>query len=77
MSIQACSLYINYQLLDKYSRVGFLLDSLKCNSAALQAVIAMVEEDNEPGRKRNYFEGAATHILPKDLVTKKRLLAAK
>jgi hypothetical protein len=76
VSMQACSLHVDYQLPNAHSRVGYLLDGIECDDAALQAAIAVVEEDDDPLGKRNDFEAAATHILPKDPVAKRRILAA-
>ena len=57
--------------------MGYLLDGIESEDAALQAVIATVEEEDVPGGKRNDFETAAAHILPKDPVVKRRLTVAK
>ena len=70
-------MHVDYQLPNEHSRVGYLLDRIECGNAAFQATIVVVEEDDEPDGKKNKPEGAATHILPKDPVVKKRLLVAK
>ena len=77
MAISAAAIHIAYQLPNRNSRVGFLLDNIECEDTALQAAIAVIEEDDGPDGKRNDFEAAAAHILPKDPVVKKQLLAAK
>ena len=77
VSMQTCSLHVDFQLPNGHTRVGYLLDAIECDDASLQAAMAKVEEDDGPDGKRNNFETAASHLLPKDPVVKKRLLAAK
>jgi len=72
VSMQVCSLHVDYQLPNKHSRVGFLLDAIKNDDAWLQTAVANVEDDTGTGRKREEFERASAHILPKDPVVKKR-----
>ena len=62
---------------DQAHRIGYLFDGIKSENAELQAAIAMVEEEDVSGGKINAFEVVAAHILPKDPVTKRRLVAAK
>ena len=42
VSIQACNLYVDYQLPNDHSRVGYTLDGIECNDAALYAEITVV-----------------------------------
>ena len=76
-SIQVCSLYVEYQLPNKYTRVGYMLDGIECNGTPLQLAISVMEEDNEPCGKHNDFELIASRIILKDPVVKKWLIAAK
>ena len=70
-------MHVDFQLPNSHTRVGYLLDAIKCDDAALLAAIAKVEEDDTPQGKRNDFELCATHLLPKDPIVKKRLLHAQ
>ena len=74
VSMQACSQHVAYQLPNEHSRVGFLLDAIKNDDAGLQAAMANVEDDTGPVGKREDFERAASHLLPKDPVAKKMAL---
>jgi len=71
VSMQACSLHVNYQLLNKHSGVGFQLDAIKNDDARIRGVMANVEYDTGTWGKREDFERASTHILLKDPVIKK------
>ena len=73
VSMQACSLHVAFQLPNEHSRVGFLLDGIENDDAGLQAAIANVEDDNGVDGKRNDFEKASSHLLPKDPVVKRSL----
>ena len=75
--MQVCSLYVEYQLPDKHTHVGYLLDGIECNGTPLQVAISVVEEDNELCGKRNDFELIASRIILKDPVVKKWLIATK
>ena len=77
MPMQACSLHFDYQLPNDNSRVRFMIDRIEYSDVSLHVVITMVDEDNTPGGKQHNFEAAAAHILPKDPVAKRRLLASK
>ena len=73
VSMQACSLHVAFQLPNEHSRVDFLLDGIENDDAGLQAAIANVEDDNGVDGKRNDFEKASSHLLPKDPVVKRSL----
>jgi hypothetical protein len=77
VSMEACAEHVQYQLPHQLSRVGFLLDAIQSNDAGLHAAIASMRTDDGPNGKRNDFEAAATHLLPYDPVTKKRLSGSK
>ena len=77
VSMQACSMHVAFQLPNEHTRVGFLLDGIENDDAGLQAAIANVEDDNSVNGKRNDFEKASSHLLPKDPVVKKRNLQVK
>ena len=76
-SIQSCAVHVNFQLPNGHTRIGYLLDTIKCNNAPLLAAVVKVEEENSPTGKRKCFEKYTTHLLPKNPVIKKRLIAAK
>ena len=63
--MQACAEHSEYQLLNKFSCVGYLLD-IQCNNAGLQATMASICTDNGVGGKRSDFEASAAHVLPYD-----------
>ena len=65
--------HVDCQLPTEHTRVGYLLDAIESEDAALNAAIASVEEDEGPAGKRNDFETAVAHILPKHPVAKKKL----
>jgi hypothetical protein len=70
--MQAAAEHITYQLPNEHSRVGHLLDAIQSSSAGLQAAKASIKTDQDPDSLRNNFEAAATHLLPYDLVQRKR-----
>ena len=76
--MKAASDHVNHQLPNEHTRVTHLLEAIENDDAALQAAIASVEADvgtsaaGLPG-KRDDFELAAAHLLPKDPVVKKRV----
>ena len=75
VSMQACAEHVEYQLPNEHSRVGYLLDALKCSDAGLQAAMASVNTNNDG--MRNDFEKAASYLLPYDPVAKKRQAGSK
>ena len=70
-------MYVDFQLPNGHTRVGYLLDAIECDDVALLAAIAKVKEDDSTNGKCSNFELCATHLLPKDLVVKKCLLLSK
>ena len=75
VSMKAASQHVDYQLPNEHTRVTYLLDAIECSDAKLQAAMASVEEDDIG--KRIDFEKAATALLPKDPVAKKRQSAKR
>ena len=69
--MQACAEHIQYQLPNRHSQVGFLLDAIQTSDAGLQAAMASIRTDDGPDGMRNDFEQSAAHLLPYDLVAKK------
>ena len=76
-AMQSCAVHVDFKLPNGHARVGYLLNGIECDDAALLAAITKVEEDDTPTGKRSDFELCATHLLPKDPVVKKRLLIFK
>jgi hypothetical protein len=62
--MQACAEYVQYQLPNEHSRVGFLLDAIENSDAGLQAAMASIRTDDGADGKRNNFQDAASHLLP-------------
>ena len=63
ISLQQCSEHVPFQLPDEHTRVRYLLDSIQCLDAELQASIAAIRKDADgPGAMRNNFESAATFL---------------
>ena len=76
ISMQACAQHVDYRLPNEHSRVGFLLDAIQCPDHKLHATMASIEGDDTPDGLRNNFEAAASALVPKDPVAKKRLAMA-
>ena len=76
ISMQACAQHVNYRLPNERSRVGFLLDAIQCPDHKLQAAMASIDSDDTEDGLRNNFEAAASALVPKDPVAKKRLAMA-
>ena len=72
ISMSACAEHIQYQLPNKRSRVGFLIDAIQCADTGLQAIMASVKMDNGLNGLWNNFERAVSHLLPYNPVAKKR-----
>ena len=68
VSMTQCAQYVEFQLPNEYTRVGFLLTSIQCSDPKLQASMANVDGDTGVGGKRSDFEAAASFLLPKDPV---------
>ena len=67
--------HVPQQLPDGYTRVTDLFSKIQCDDAGLQAAIAHIENDDEPGGKRHSFEDAVAYLLPKDPVAKRANLS--
>jgi hypothetical protein len=72
VSLQACSEYVEFQLPNAHSRVGYVLDAIETDDAGLQAAMANVTDDTGPHGKRGDFEAAVAYLLPKDPVMKRK-----
>jgi hypothetical protein len=77
VSLQQCAGHVQYQLPNEHSRVRFVLESIQCSDAGLQAAMASVRTDNGPNGLRNDFEAMAAHLLPYDPVAKKHQATGK
>jgi hypothetical protein len=74
VSMTQCADHVPFQLPNAHTRVGYLLEGIKCSDAGLQAAMASVETDNGPNGKRSDFE--ATFPRP-TLLTFLRLLVPR
>ena len=72
VSMEVCTVHVQYQLPNEHTRVGYFLDALESQQPPLLAAMANIEEDNGGTGKRNNFENAVDYILPKDPVLKRR-----
>ena len=77
VSMQQCAEHVSYQLPNKHTWVGYLLEGIQCPDAGLQAAMASVRTDNGVDGMRNDFEKAAAHLLPYNPVAKKRATVAQ
>ena len=77
VSMRQCAEHVSFQLPNEQTRVKYLLDAIHCNDAPLQAAMALVRNDTDPNGKMNSFEAAASYLLPKDPVAKKRVAGTK
>ena len=77
VSMTQCAVHVDFQLPNEHTRVGYLLDAIETTDAGLQAAIAQVRTDDDPGGKRNNFELTASYLLPYDPVAKKRAAGTK
>ena len=68
--MQAAAKHVTYQIPNLHSRVGYLLDAIRCSDAGLQDAMATIKTD-QVGLP-NDFEGTASFLLPYDPVQKKR-----
>eukprot|EP00980_Cylindrotheca_fusiformis_P022532 scaffold9418_cov135-Cylindrotheca_fusiformis.AAC.1 len=71
VQMQAASEHVTFQLPDEHTRVTYLLDSIETNDASLQAAIASVKQDEQPGGLRNDFERTVATLMAADPVAKK------
>ena len=63
--------HVTFQLPNKFTWMTYLLDAVQCGDARLQAAMALVWSDDQPGGKMHDFEGMASYLLPYDPVAKK------
>jgi len=77
ISKQVCAQHVSYQLPNEHSRVGYMLDAIENDDADLQAALANIKDDTGTNGKREYFEKAVAHMLPKDPVLKRQTAATK
>ena len=75
--MSACTEHIQYQLPNKLSHVGFLIDAIQYADTGLQAAMASVKTDNGPHGLWNNLERAVSHLLPYDPVAKKQAMGIK
>ena len=73
--MQQCTNHVEYQLPNEHTWVGYLLEGIVCLDARLQAAMASIWTDDGADGMQNNFKVAAAHILPYDLVAKKRAAA--
>ena len=70
--LQRCAEQVPHQLPNSRSRVIHLIDAIQCTDPALQAAIAHVKSNDNPGGMMSDFEETAAYILQFDPVSKKR-----
>ena len=73
----ACAEHVQFPLPNEHSCVGLLIDAIQCADTRLQAAMASVKTDNGLHGLQNNFEQAAAHLLPYDLLAKKRATGIK
>ena len=56
--------HLLYQLPHESTKIGYLLDTIKCSDADLRVRIAYINCDNSPNGKQHDFELAIVFILP-------------
>ena len=71
--MQQCAEHMEYQLPNSHTQVSYLLDSIQCSDAGLQAAMASMRTDDGPQGMRNDFESAAANPLPYDPIAKKHV----
>ena len=72
VSMQQCAKHVSFQLPNEHTRVGYLLEGIQSMDPGLQAAMASVKMDDGPNGMQNDFKVAAAHLLPYDLVVKKK-----
>ena len=72
VSMQQCAQHITYQLPNKLTKNGYLLEGIQCSDPGLQAAMASVRTDDGVIGMRSDFEKAAAHLLPYDPVARKQ-----
>jgi hypothetical protein len=77
ISMEQCATHVSYQLPNQHSRVGYLLEGIENNDPGLQAAMAAVRTDKNPGGMRNNFEACVAHLVPYCPVAKKSIAGTK
>ena len=72
VQLQNCAEHIHVEVPSGHSRVGYLLESIKCPDPALQAAKASVANDKADDGARSNFEKAVAVLVPQDPVARKR-----
>ena len=67
-----CYEHLDYQLLNKCTRVNFLLNAIECMDTGLNTAIVMMKGDKVPTDKKNKFKYEALYLTPRDPVAKSR-----
>lgn len=70
--MERCAEVIPHQLPNERTRVIHLLDAIQCHDTALQAALAHVASNDQPGGMMERFEETAAYLLKFDPVAKKR-----
>ena len=70
--MKACNEHVRYQLPNKHTCVGYVLDAIEMIDAPPLAAMENVEEDTATNGKSNNFESTAAYLLPKDSVDKRK-----
>ena len=77
VSMEVCATHVPYQLPNEFTRVGFLMDTIQCNDAGLQAEMANICSDDGATGKRNNFQTTALYLLTYNPVAHKRTSGTK
>ena len=64
LQLQEASNHVQFQVPNEHTRVGYLIDNIKCSNAALQAAIA--KACTNTGGARDNFEQAVAELLSVD-----------
>ena len=71
VSMQQCAEHIAYQLPNKLTRVGYLLEGIQCSDRGLQAAMVSVQTDDGVNGMGVTSKKAAAHLLPYDPIARK------
>ena len=71
VTLEEAATYVNFQLPNERSRVGYLIDNIQSSDADLKARIATIEANIN--MMRDNFEAAVTYLLPADPYAKSRI----
>ena len=69
--MQQCAEHVAYQLPNKHTQAGYLIDNIQHPGLELQAALALVHSDGGAQGKQNDFKATAAHILPANPVVRK------